>query len=650
MYVGVRFGPKVARLHLFLNVEFTGTIWIAPSSLRGVNGYGIFTTRDLGPGESLLGVPDGVSIPVEAYRSKGRPNEASFRAFKQLFDNYWWGRGVPDHVLYDAPSDIVDFQIGFGCLPNHHCILSYLDTQYPDPPYIDSLADRFSQPSAGAFAYNRGREFVVERAVSQGQEIFLNYGHCDRDEHAPTWTNHIPVSQDFEEAAHILQSYQASQRRAGQQNDTDFRTMALMVKAHHRSINPFAVELLPKTQYHLDKILAVFGRYTDEHEVHEELVRQLAFQSLDQRTPEWIRTHGICMDNLVARPSTISLAGQGGFAQRSIRQGQIVAPAPLLQILDREALALYSKDGTRNGTQLLLNYCFGHNESTLLLCPNTNAVLINHCSIRTQECGPLGPNAEYRWSSGWDASSDAWRQMTISELAEQPVRGLAFEIVAKRDIFPGEEVFIDYGIDWELAWAHHQQQWSPPSKAIPSWLSAKEANQDLGPIRPELVAGDLREEVNHPYLFTGCQYWETNADRHRVYRQELKWQLLSDEEMLERYADSCGDYCSGTRRTYAHHRDASHWPCTVLRYDPVEDSYVVRMHRAPWADDDDVPWHTNNVPRLLYNYTRGSIHYFVKPFASDQHLPGVFRHPMGIRDDMFPQQWKNLKPKLESDS
>jgi hypothetical protein len=36
------------------------------------------------------------------------------------------------------------------------------------------------------------------------------------------------------------------------------------------------------------------------------------------------------------------------------------------------------------------------------------------------------------------------------------------------------------------------------------------------------------------------------------------------------------------------------------------------------------------------------MYFFVKPFAADQHLPGAFRHPLGIRDELFPEHWKNL--------
>jgi hypothetical protein len=44
------------------------TVWMAPSSLKGLHGFGVFTTRPIALGEKVLNGPDGVSIPVEAYR------------------------------------------------------------------------------------------------------------------------------------------------------------------------------------------------------------------------------------------------------------------------------------------------------------------------------------------------------------------------------------------------------------------------------------------------------------------------------------------------------------------------------------------------------------------------------------------------------
>jgi hypothetical protein len=168
----------------------------------------------------------------------------------------------------------------------------------------------------------------------------------------------------------------------------------------------------------------------------------------------------MCLDNLVPLPSTLPLAGRGAFAQRHIPAGSRIVPVPLLQIPYRESLLMYPPEmkqeqqeqasdkyhsSAPSGAQLLLNYCFGHRSISMLLCPATNANLINHCSSRKSyggQCSELGPNAQIVWAS-WDPMTKDWLNKSIPEintLTEQSQRGLSLDIVALRDINPGDEV------------------------------------------------------------------------------------------------------------------------------------------------------------------------------------------------------------------
>jgi hypothetical protein len=70
----------------------------------------------------------------------------------------------------------MDFQIGFGSMPNHNCWLRSLKHEYPDPAYDDSLVQRPSDPGTGAFSYSMGRQFVAVRDLQAGEELFINYG------------------------------------------------------------------------------------------------------------------------------------------------------------------------------------------------------------------------------------------------------------------------------------------------------------------------------------------------------------------------------------------------------------------------------------------------------------------------------------------
>lgn len=427
---------------------------------------------------------------------------------------------------------------------------------------------------------------------------------------------------DFSKAASLI--WQTLQRKDGER---------LAFDEHGNLIPPENMEakilgLLPQNKKELQEM-------KDAVDSKTELTQYLAeYKGLNPHAPEWIEQNGLCLENLLPTKSTLPHAGQGAFAQYFMHKGDVIMPAPLLQIIDRQALHLWDQEtGQRVNDQLLLNYCFGHAQSTLLLCPYTQLVLVNHSK---------SPNAEIRWSRGWDPTSDAWRRMNLEEIAKQPGRGLAFELVALRDILPGEEVFIDYGEEWENAWNDHVKNWHPQERPR-DWFTVTGANAETDRILPEFIAGDLRGSVDHPYLFTACQYHTSSGDRRDVYaKRNKKWRDLSDDDILAKYAEK-GDVFGYPRDDlgYSKHADTSHWPCTVLLQENGQGVYTVRIHQNPW--EDEMAWETNDVPRILTGYQRSDIHYFVQPYQSDQQLPGAFRHPLGIPDGMFPEHWKNLK-------
>jgi hypothetical protein len=68
--------------------------------------------------------------------------------------------------------------------------------------------------------------------------------------------------------------------------------------------------------------------------------------------------------------------------------------------------------------------------------------------------------------------------------------------------------------------------------------------------------------------------------------------------------------------------------CNVLSRSKLEEgkfSYVVQF------EQDDI---RDGVPR-------SSIHFADKPYTTDFHLEGVFRHEIGIPDEIFPERWKD---------
>jgi len=363
------------------------------------------------------------------------------------------------------------------------------------------------------------------------------------------------------------------------------------------------------------------------------------------RSVDWIKENGMCMDNIVPKTSTLEQAGNGAFARRSLSRGEIIIPYPLLHIADSDVMGTYNVYVDKHGSlvrdtskmsgnkQLIVNYCFGHQESSLLLCPETNGILINHCSKRKGQCGKDGPNVEYRWATGWDNTQKSLKMSFNAVEAEKRVRLMSMEIVATRDIKEGEELFMDYGERWEKAWEDHVNNWAPP--AIGSGFeynkSAFVLNKQAGPIES---LSDMRDDHSQKgNLMTGCWYWEENDDDIENFKDD--WKKLSNHEILKKFSINGKHFIKKKDHHYGYM-----WPCSVVSQDD-DSSYTVRIFQS--KTHDDTKWERRNLPRLIRRFPRNSIQYFTKPYRSDQHLPGAFRHYIEIRDDIFPPHWKNLK-------
>jgi len=249
--------------------------------------------------------------------------------------------------------------------------------------------------SLRSYRQSRGRQFTVNRPLSAGSEIFLNYGYCQHEggkHHNPDWVENVYVTSDYSEASTLIWDT----IRGKEESALKFDSKGNLIPPN--DLTRLVLELLPQTKTEFADIELKVKSKTD-------LSWYLAVHKrLEPHSAEWIRVNGMCLENLLPFKSTLPQAGQGAFSQYHIKAGEIIMPAPLLQIMDKEVLDIYT-NGVRVGEQLLLNYCFGHPQSSMLLCPDTQAELINHCSKRTQQCGRRGPNAAIRWSRGWDPTS-----------------------------------------------------------------------------------------------------------------------------------------------------------------------------------------------------------------------------------------------------
>jgi len=123
-----------------------------------------------------------------------------------------------------------------------------------------------------------------------------------------------------------------------------------------------------------------------------------------------------------------------------------------------------------NYKKLLLNYCFGHPKSSVRLCPyGSTSHLINHASDIDMV------NAEVQWSTSSLINSTRLEESLENLLEKKQPAGILFDIVATRDIFPDEEIFINYGKEWENSWNDHKRSWD----AIYGWKPREQQNQSM---------------------------------------------------------------------------------------------------------------------------------------------------------------------------
>jgi len=356
-------------------------LYLAESSILNA-GLGVYTTKSFSPGDV---VSHDMSIPlVDSSKHLGE----NANEIRWTHDDYVWRSDFPDEHLLAAEVHMSAFPI--GALTNFHAV--HANVEPMRIVYDDSMVSR-DDPGAGAFSYHE-RIFEAQRNIEAGEEIFSHYGEQWLVDNGYDF---IPRSKDYHKAYRIVEEL----TKTGKELVWDvehLETFAKVIALYDKR----SASLIPTTS----------------DELSSATIESISWKNINNRTVSWIRENGQCLDHIYAGKSTVPHAGKGAFAKRKLSKGDVITPFPLLQIMNKTNFTFYGvdvEDGVmvRNeenvvGKQLLLNYCFTHPESYLLLCPSTNGALINHSQK---------PNAEYRWSK-FHKKTDEWLKMSWEELEQ----------------------------------------------------------------------------------------------------------------------------------------------------------------------------------------------------------------------------------------
>jgi SET domain len=283
---------------------------------------------------------------------------------------------------------------------------------------------------------------------------------------------------------------------------------------------------------------------------------------------------------------------------------------------------------------LMLNYCYSHRDSNVLLLPiglGVNA--INHSPT---------PNAYLRWKTSAFGSSQSLLRETPHEIlavsASMEVGPdsdqLWIEIVAMKQINAGDEVFLDYGADWQRAWEQHEKTWS--SQLEPEELSYVSA------------ATYLNDHPNDPIPTQGEQSAATFPDNLRtacIFR--------SSEDAYDAEAPPTVEYTANL-----HSSPFCLRPCDILERIPSSDNessaawlYTAQVYNRPSITDSGHPCGLLPAGGLrVSNMPSAAVTIVDKPYTNDALMRQAFRHEIGVPPEGFwPANWMKKDPKSLGD-
>eukprot|EP00980_Cylindrotheca_fusiformis_P002888 scaffold674_cov126-Cylindrotheca_fusiformis.AAC.27 len=576
------------------------SLYLAKSTIENA-GIGVFTAVPLQSGENV-GNGD-VCIPIKDLEWQNEDTEYDIMGFANPFADYvWYGDPLGMKQEIGPFQRISAFWPGLNAAVNCHPAM--LNTERATPRYdnFDDSLHRSKDPSVGSFSPYHNGSSVVTHFIPAGGELFTSYGDRWFEMRLEKFPPNFPVPSSFEQAQRFLQRFKRH----------------VKVPEDQQLVYDFIIHEIRNHIWTGSRFLHALPNDFESVEMALEHGLRSLFQENATRSVDWLREHGACIDNILPGRSTISTAGRGAFAKRFLVKGSTITASPLIHMVNSEVLDMHqfyfdmdAKTFAKAGKvapQLVKNYCLGHNDTTILLCPYGSGVnYINHNQSLV--------NVRLAWPQDGTLNHEAkWLNTPLADWRPHDKKTrLAIEYIAIRDISPGEELFLDYGDEWEKAYLDHVEAWNPPPEftdyvSAASW-NLKHNRQDV--LRtPEEVA----EQPYPDNLQLRCHGGLSSAWGH-------KYHALTWDENLDKYNPEYGHECSVIRR----HEERS---TGKIMYD-------VNITEITEGDSGEVvlEYERRRVPR-------STMKWFDKPETTDMHLPNAFRHAIEIPDDIFPDAWR----------
>jgi hypothetical protein len=361
-------------------------LYIAPSNIPGA-GFGVYTGVDV----PAAGIAISSLLPVI-------PSLADADRHQWMGKDYVWSsRLFYASYLEGWPHlETAFISFLFGALANAHAGINNIahDTGEWEP-----LLDAATEHGAGAFTDYVKTAFRSVYPIKAGEELFVSYGE-DWFRHRPIFKD-VPLAESFRRANHVVASIWAfiSINRV---NEAAFLSEALLRQVR----NNFVDEIDLRTATVLRNINTI-----------EDLQRIIARSgtaeaTVEARSDDWLARNGYCLDHIYVAESSVPNAGRGAFSRRKIPMDSIIIASPAL-VTTRAVLYTNQTEipEKTNNLHLLINYHFGHKNSSVLFFPLVTSAFINHGSDDRQ------PNARFQFSTT-DKRSIYCESLLLDDLLE----------------------------------------------------------------------------------------------------------------------------------------------------------------------------------------------------------------------------------------
>mmetsp|Transcript_28209 Transcript_28209/g.65302 ORF Transcript_28209/g.65302 Transcript_28209/m.65302 type:complete len:308 (+) Transcript_28209:537-1460(+) len=284
-----------------------------------------------------------------------------------------------------------------------------------------------------------------------------------------------------------------------------------------------------------------------------------------------------------------------------------------------------------NPKMLFLNYQFSHPNSSLFLFPINHALAINHNSNRA--AGGKPPNAKLQWSTK-SKKAAYYRERPLQDLKQyEHYSTLVLDFVATRDIETDEEIFMDYGVEWENAWNQHIENFGSPCRIDGNMLSSKRV-YEMNSYKFEAAFHEWSEDH-----FTVCNLQEKGGWMHIVQNTNDTHVESSYPIVLEPFEGRINRDHVGFRYSKPFSVLQLWHPCVILQSFPETRTFEVVYFHVEW---DYVTRREILLLKKAESIPENALQFRNKPFRSDMFWPGAFRHAIEIPDEIFPSHWKDL--------